>query len=140
MKTSSYLYTITFFICEGCIAVRHQNAHEHNKNKWNFVFFVQKNRGFARFKRRLIRSTLDFLKAFRFVSFVLLCLSFRSHLCLKPSDFTLQRGAPQSQLSRKVGLSKTRFTCFCNSAHFETQITHCVPYQFPHHKGGSFDS
>ena len=48
--------------------------------KWNFVFFVQKNKGFARFERRLIRSTLGFLKAFRFVSFVLLCLSFCSHL------------------------------------------------------------
>ena len=31
-----------FFICGGCIAVRHQNVHDHNKNKWFFLFFFRK--------------------------------------------------------------------------------------------------
>ena len=78
IKTLFYLYTITFFICGGCISVRQQNVHEHNKNKWNFVFFVRKNRGFARFKQRLIRFTLGFLKAFRFVRVIMSFVSFTS--------------------------------------------------------------
>ena len=45
---------------------------------------------------------------------------------LKPSDSTFQRSAIQFQLLREVGLAKTRFICFCNSAHFETQIAHCA--------------